>query len=74
LEESLEGVCKIATRELQNLNVGIKLQTRVVGSIQLGDGRQGLTLSSGDKLLTDMYIPAFGLTKLFVHSCEVSQR
>jgi NADH dehydrogenase FAD-containing subunit len=41
--------------------VDVKLQTKVMGSTQMPNGRQELTLSGGDKLITDMYIPTFGL-------------
>lgn len=47
--------------ELRNLNVALRLQERVKGSATLPDGRQELTLSAGDKLVADMYIPTFGL-------------
>ena len=39
----------------------VKLETKVVGSAEMQDGRKELTLSSGDKATTDMYIPTFGL-------------
>ena len=48
-------------KNLQNLKVDIKLQTKVTGSAQMPNGRHELTLSGGDKLNTDMYIPTFGL-------------
>ena len=32
-----------------------------MSSVQLPDGRKELTLSSGDKLTTDMYVSTFGL-------------
>lgn len=48
-------------RELQNLKVNIRLQTRVKESAQMSDGRQELMLSDGSQLITDMYIPAYGL-------------
>ena len=35
---------------------------RVIGSAQTSDGQQELTLSSGETLITDMYIPTFGVT------------
>jgi len=41
--------------------VDIKFQTKVMGSAQMPDGRQNLTLSGRDSLITDMYIPAYGL-------------
>ena len=39
----------------------LKINTKVTGTVQLPDGRKELTLSSGDKLTTDMYVPTFGL-------------
>jgi NADH dehydrogenase FAD-containing subunit len=54
-------VSKTATKDLQNLKVDIKLQTKAMGSAQMPNGRQELTLSGGEKLITDMYIPTFGL-------------
>ena len=41
--------------------MNVRLQTKVKGSVQGPDGRKELTLSSGDKLTTDMYVPTFGL-------------
>lgn len=39
----------------------IKLQTKVVmNSAQISNGGQELMLSDGVKLITDMYVPAFG--------------
>ncbi len=61
LEEAPASVSKVATEELQNLKVDIRLQTKVVGSTVMPNGRQELTLSGGDILITDMYIPTFGL-------------
>jgi len=48
-------------KALANLEVDVKLNTKAVGSVQLPDGRKELTLSSGDKLTTDMYVSTFGL-------------
>jgi NADH dehydrogenase FAD-containing subunit len=47
--------------ELRKLKVDVRLHETVKGSAKLPDERQELTLSSGDKLVTDMYIPVFGL-------------
>jgi len=54
-------VLKTATEGLQNLKVHLKLQTRVVGSASIPNGRQELTLSGGDELITDVYTPTHGL-------------
>ncbi|CAM1509907.1 Fc.00g002420.m01.CDS01 [Cosmosporella sp. VM-42] len=61
LQESPESVSKYAIKELQNLEVDIKLQTKVMSSAQTLDGRQELVLSDEDKLIADLYIPAYGL-------------
>jgi apoptosis-inducing factor 2 len=61
LEGAPPSLSKIATKELQNLKVDIKLQTKVKGSAKMPNGQQELTLSDGNKLITDMYIPTFGL-------------
>src|ERR1700761_775971 len=62
LEECPTRMSTYATKELLNLKVELKLQTKVMGSAQMPDGRTELKLSSGDTLITDMYIPTFGLT------------
>ena len=46
---------------LRNLKVEIKLQRTVTSSVKMEDGRQELTLSTSEKLITDVYIPTFGL-------------
>jgi len=48
-------------RELLNLHVTLKFQTKVTSSTQTPTGQQELMLSSGEKLITDMYIPTLGL-------------
>jgi apoptosis-inducing factor 2 len=54
-------VSKYATKNLQNLKVDLKFQTKIMGSAQVSDGRQELILSSGEKVIADMYIPTFGV-------------
>ncbi|KAF7561488.1 hypothetical protein G7046_g2666 [Stylonectria norvegica] len=61
LQGSPMSVQKYATKELRNLNVNIKFQTKVVEVKETPDGSHELTLSSGDKLAADMYIPAYGI-------------
>ena len=54
---------KYTLKALENVNVDVKLSTKVVGApTPLPDGRKELTLSTGAKLTTDMYVPTFGLT------------
>lgn len=48
-------------KALENLKVDVKLKTKVTDSVQLPNGQKELTLSSGSKLTTNMYIPTFGL-------------
>ena len=62
LEDTPASVQKYTLKALENLKVDVKLQTKVTGSVQLPDGRQELTLSTGAKLTADMYVPTFGLT------------
>ncbi|MCJ1387733.1 hypothetical protein MMC18_000576 [Xylographa bjoerkii] len=62
LEYSPASVSKYALKALETLKVEVRLETKVMDSAQLPDGRKELTLSSGGKLTTDMYIPTFGLT------------
>ena len=61
LEESPASVSKFAIKGLQNLKIDVKLQTKVASLAQTLDHRQQLTLLSGVKLITDLYIPTFGL-------------
>ncbi|EXJ89133.1 hypothetical protein A1O3_02197 [Capronia epimyces CBS 606.96] len=65
LEEAPASVSKIATKALQDLNVKLQLQTKVTSSsgptAQSPTGRQELTLSRGQKIVADMYVPTFGL-------------
>ncbi|KAH8892884.1 FAD/NAD(P)-binding domain-containing protein [Thozetella sp. PMI_491] len=61
LKKSPSSVSKLTAKELTNLGVDVKLQEKVTSSSKLPDGRQELTLSGGDKLIADTYIPAFGL-------------
>ena len=44
-----------------DLKVTTMLQVKVRDSRELPNGRQELTLSDGTKVVTDLYIPAFGL-------------
>jgi NADH dehydrogenase FAD-containing subunit len=62
LDGSPESISKIATRELQKLHVNVKHKTQVTDSSRSADGRHNLTLSTGDNLVADLYIPLFGLT------------
>ena len=40
----------------------IRRKAKVVSSVQLPDGQLELKLAGGESLLTDMYIPAYGLS------------
>jgi NADH dehydrogenase FAD-containing subunit len=61
LEGTPPSVSSVATKALQSLNVAIKPQTKALSTVELPNGRKELTLSSGDTIITDMYIPTFGL-------------
>jgi len=47
---------------LEELKVHLKLSTKVQSTIPNPNGQTELLLSTGEKLVTDVYIPAFGLT------------
>ncbi|KAI9776637.1 MAG: hypothetical protein M1839_009443 [Geoglossum umbratile] len=57
----MESVGKAAEKELQKLQVEIVHNTRVVDATSSGSKTE-LTLSSGSKLLVDLYIPTVGVT------------
>ncbi|TVY31597.1 Oxidoreductase, partial [Lachnellula occidentalis] len=61
-DEAPANVSKIALKLLQDLDISIKLQAKVTGTNKLPDGRQEITLADGEKLVADMYVPAYGLT------------
>ena len=62
LEESPASVSSYASKALENLNVDIKLRTKVLNfEPQPNGGGKDLTLSTGEKLAADMYVPTFGL-------------
>lgn len=59
--ESPANVVKYVTQGLLNLKVNLRTNTKVTESTELANGQQELTLSNGEKLTTDLYIPTFGL-------------
>lgn len=61
LEGTPTSVSKTATKLLQNVKVTIKASTKVGETAKLPDGRTELTLSSGEKVITDLYLPTVGL-------------
>jgi NADH dehydrogenase FAD-containing subunit len=61
LEGTPASVTKVATKQLSNLNVTIKTSTKVMGSAKMPDGRTELTLSGGEKVIADLYIPTMGV-------------
>lgn len=61
LDDCPENVLKVAVKDLDKVGVNVKLQTKVTGTAQLPNGQQEVTLSNGEKLVADMYIPTFGL-------------
>ncbi len=62
LEDTPAGVTKAATKKLQELKVTIKLETKIQGTATRTDGKTEITLSDGEKIVTDLYIPAVGVT------------
>ena len=61
LEGTPASVTKAATKKLQELKVNIKLETKISGSATRPDGKTELTLSDGQKITTDLYLPTVGL-------------
>jgi hypothetical protein len=51
----------VAEKVLQTLKVDSRLNTKVTDEQGLPDGRHEITFSSGDKIVVDMCIPAFGV-------------
>lgn len=48
-------------KSFEGLNVDVKLQTKVKNAVPLPNGQKELILVGGEPLITDMYIPTFGL-------------
>ena len=61
LEEMPPSVKKYTANTLRDLKVDTRYKTKILNSTPTPDGRQELTLSTGGKLIADMYIPTFGL-------------
>ena len=55
------SVQKVAHNQLTAQRVTIKLSTKVESHTVLPSGQTELTLSSGEKLLADLYLPTIGL-------------
>jgi NADH dehydrogenase FAD-containing subunit len=55
------AIAKTAQQKLEALGVKVIYNTRVTDSTQTKDGRTALTLMNGDKLETDLYVPAYGV-------------
>ncbi|TVY88774.1 Oxidoreductase [Lachnellula willkommii] len=55
------SVQKTAMKGLQNLKVNIKLSQKVLGSTPLPNNQTEVSLSTGEKLIADLYIPTVGL-------------
>ncbi|KAL3490617.1 putative apoptosis-inducing factor [Aspergillus germanicus] len=55
------SVPKTAESQLRSLNVDVRLNTKVTTETKLADGTWKLTLSTGEELVVDMYIPTFGV-------------
>ncbi|KAF5690909.1 acid phosphatase [Fusarium circinatum] len=61
LDNRPDSVSKSAHRQLEKLGVKIRLNTKVNESITLPNGKQEVTFSSGEKVVTDLVIPTFGV-------------
>lgn len=61
LETVIPSVQKIALQYLHNLNVNVKLNTKVVNASKTSDAKQILELSDVEKLSADLYISTIGI-------------
>ncbi|EMT66633.1 Apoptosis-inducing factor 2 [Fusarium odoratissimum] len=61
LDNRPDSVSKSAHSQLEKLGVKIRLNTKVNESITLPNGKQEVTFSSGEKVVTDLVIPTFGV-------------
>jgi NADH dehydrogenase FAD-containing subunit len=55
------AISKTAEQKLKALNVNVLYNTRVTDASEDGHGRTIVTLAKGDKLETDLYVPAYGV-------------
>ncbi|CZR59432.1 uncharacterized protein PAC_09324 [Phialocephala subalpina] len=55
------SVSNLAAKYLLDLKVDLKLRTKITSSLTLANNKVELTLSSGNTIKADMYIPTFGL-------------
>lgn len=62
LEGTPASVSKTATKQLQSLNVEIRTSTKISGAETTPEGKTQLTLSNGEQITTDLYLPTAGLT------------
>ncbi|ORX93678.1 hypothetical protein BCR34DRAFT_608497 [Clohesyomyces aquaticus] len=62
LPDAPTNISNIAKKALEDLKVPIKFETKVVDATESSQRRHTLTLSSGNTLLADLYIPTFGIT------------
>jgi NADH dehydrogenase FAD-containing subunit len=65
-EELLVGsmptnIAKVAENELTNLSVEIVKGTKITEAKPIANGKTELTLSNGEKILTDLYLPTVGI-------------
>jgi apoptosis-inducing factor 2 len=56
-----DSISASATTELKKLNVAIRGSSRVVDTKTLPDGKTELLLQSGEKIVTDLYLPTMGM-------------
>jgi pyruvate/2-oxoglutarate dehydrogenase complex dihydrolipoamide dehydrogenase (E3) component len=55
------SVASAAENELKKFHIKIITQTKITDSKLTGDGKTELTLSNGEKLMTDLYLPTVGV-------------
>jgi len=56
-----DSIAPNAAAELKKLNVAMRYDAKVASTSVLPDGKTEVVLESGDKILTDLYLPTMGL-------------
>lgn len=61
LENRPASVSKTALKQLDVLGVDVRLNTKAKDPVTLPGGKQEVTLSGGEKIVVDLYVPTFGV-------------
>ncbi|KAI0158469.1 hypothetical protein BJ166DRAFT_304069 [Pestalotiopsis sp. NC0098] len=56
-----DALASNAEAELRKLDVAVRQDARVESTVALPDGKTEITLTGGDKIVTDLYLPTMGM-------------